>query len=411
MPENESSMGDITNNSKVSIRLATAEDHDGIRSFIRDHVRSDHPITQPWLFDWLYKGFGVSGDQVRSVILEAIDGIVGFRGLIPVEFQIPRDGDLSVHQGATYAFWNIREDLRGRGFGLRMHEEMINCGIVSGLGSNRATSVPIYIKNGWNYLDSLHRYVRPLDLEAYSLLLPAASTATWDLCPKLPDEVKPVTPDPALLSDVWQRTTSTVGIYSQHRSEEFWKWRYIENEGFRYFFFGDISTGFIVARAEVIYSSSVPAIDGRRVLRIIEVVPKDAALWGRKDDVELSHILGGVLSWARRLDCIAADFYCTHSRFSNLFGANGFRLQTRNSPECDMAHWMQPFSHSAEPLNGLFRIDSRVSNVGRLNFEDIHMVKAENDQDRPNLCETAMDLDTADTYKFHESHSQKVVLS
>jgi hypothetical protein len=198
-----------------------------------------------------------------------------------------------------------------------------------------------------------------------------------------------------------------MGIFSQYRTEDFWWWRYLDSQGFRYHFFGDPeTTGVVVARMEVIYAEDVPELHGKRMLRIIEVVPKDLVAWQRKPDKSLHQLIEGVLGWGAEHDCIAADFYCSHSRFDSVFESAGFRKQdgSLGPAECSIPLWFQPLSYAASPINALFRIALPVGLVS-VPWEDVHMVKSENDQDRPNLCEGSMVLDNDQTYNFREPSS------
>ena len=93
----------------ICVRRYVQEDGAAVRTFIRDHVRADHSITQDWLFDWFYRGVGNENGAITSVVLEWNGEVAGFRGMIPGLFQVPgEDGKVSIVQGGTYAFWNIR---------------------------------------------------------------------------------------------------------------------------------------------------------------------------------------------------------------------------------------------------------------------------------------------------------------
>ena len=131
----------------ICVRRYVQEDGAAVRTFIRDHVRADHSITQDWLFDWFYRGVGNENGAITSVVLEWNGEVAGFRGMIPGLFQVPgEDGKVSIVQGGTYAFLNIRGELRGRKLGYRMYEKTaeISQRFITTLGSNRQTSAPIY---------------------------------------------------------------------------------------------------------------------------------------------------------------------------------------------------------------------------------------------------------------------------
>ena len=90
---------------------------------------------------------------------------------------------------------------------------------------------------------------------------------------------------------LWTKMTTANKIFSVHRSQEFLKWRYIDNIGFKYLFFGDPKTiGFIVARIENV-ESDLETHRGLKVFRIIEVVPKHDIVWKGKAEKDMKAFL------------------------------------------------------------------------------------------------------------------------
>ena len=149
--------------------------------------------------------------------------------------------------------------------------------IITG-GSTFNTSVPFYLREGFNMLDSMNRYILPLDIEGYSqLLCEYIDTDTIKYQFNIPEfnsvEYPVQNPNCFDCEKLWTKMTTANNIFSVHRSQEFLKWRYIDNIGFKYLFWGPKTIGFIVARIENV-ESDLETHRGLKVFRIIEVVPK-----------------------------------------------------------------------------------------------------------------------------------------
>jgi hypothetical protein len=381
---------------EIRVRPYTPADGPGVREFIREHVRRDHPNTQDWLFDWFYRGFGSAKGKIASVVATWNGEIAGFRGMIPGLFQVPLDGGMEIVEGGTYAFWTIRSELKGTGLGYEMYKETVELApkVITGVGSNLQTSAPIYLRNGWSKLDALHRYVLPLDAEGFSALLKAKGDRQeiedWTGSARgSADPVAPSTPDLGAIASVWEDVTFPLGIFAIYRTREYLEWRYVDSPGFRYLFFGEPDeNGTVIARVETICSREREDMDGRRVLRIIEILPGTPRAWTGERDPKLEDLLGGVLAWAAREGCLLADFYCTSSRFDPLLtGALPFRKQDAAAGPLvrGVPNLFQPLSPTPKPLNSFIRVAPRGEEPVEIDFDHTYIVRSENDQDRPNL--------------------------
>ncbi|MDJ0848096.1 MAG: hypothetical protein QNK04_06955 [Myxococcota bacterium] len=381
---------------EIQVRPYTPADGPGVREFIREHVRRDHPNTQDWLFEWFYRGFGSAKGRITSAVAIWNGEIAGFRGMFPALFQLPLPGGgMEVVEGGTYAFWNIREELRGKGVGFGMYQKTLELAprVITGIGSNLETSAPIYIKNRWSRLDELPRYVLPLDPGAVSALLQGEgdrrALENWAGALPAALPVVPTTPDPDAIAAVWERVTFPLGIFAHYRTPEYLRWRFVDSPAFRYLFFGDPGrTGTLVARVETICSRERQDMDGRTVFKLIEILPATPRAWTGEGDPELEGLLAGALRWAADQGCLLADFTCTSSRFGPLLsGALPFRRQHGEAESLvrSLPNLFQPLVGKYKPLNSFIRVAPDGRDPVEMDFDDVYMVRSENDQDRPNL--------------------------
>jgi GNAT superfamily N-acetyltransferase len=385
----------MTDTAGMELRLYRPEDWENVHAFIKANWRDDHPFGKKALFDWQFGGFGNEEGKVGSVLLFHEGALIGFRGVIPGLYQVPDgDGGMTILPGGSLALWMIREDYRGKGLASVMHREaQSRMQVITGAGSHPKTSVPVYLKFGFTLLDTMNRFVAPLEAEGYSQLLPGevppGEIEEWsESVRKFPGGVEPTAPDVERLGAHWKETTFPLRIFSIFRNAGFWKWRYVESAGFRYLFFGDVQrAGVVVGRVEKIHGAEDRALNGRTVLRIIEIIPADGRAWQGEEDPDLALLLQGVLRWGTDHGCLAADFHCSNGRFFPTLKRAGFRRQDfkGGSPECNLAHLFQPFRFVTRPINALYHIEIPGRGLVKPDFEDTHMVKSENDMDRPNI--------------------------
>jgi hypothetical protein len=381
----------------LQLRQYEEDDWEKVRKFHLE-TRGQHPFCQKNLFDWQFRGFGDEKKKTRSLVLLDNGKVIGFRGIIPGLYQVPsgRNG-MDILPGGSLAFWTLMKEYRGQRLGFKMHQEaqtLLN--VISGAGSDPKTSVPIYLKNGFSVLDSMNRFIMPLNARGFEKLLAEKveirNVQDWvdQLLGMKNREIYPSSPDIDAMASVWEETTFPLQIFSLYRNAEFWKWRYLESEGFKYFFFGDVSvTGTIIGRMEQVLADEDRELDKKKVFRIIEIIPPNSQTWNGQVDNSLVELIQSVLQWALEQGCLAADFYCSSTRFEPLMKAVGFKMQEyeENSPICSLALMFQPLKYKTLPINALFRIETRQGELLRQDFYDTYMVKSENDMDRPSICD------------------------
>ncbi len=367
----------------IILRPYLDPDWGSVRSFILAQWGSSHPMSDRTLFDWQFRGFGTEqGASARSLLLFLEDELAGFRGIIPGLYQVPSPQGMEVSPGGSLAMWNIRKEYRGRGLGLMMHQaaEAI-LPVITGAGSNPLTSVPVYMKNGFQILPSVHRYMTTLD--------PRACIAIFgEQVSEIPLAARRNGIAPLALSDtaavemerIWENSALKAGFFSLYRNAEFWRWRYLENPGFRYLIFQDPEgSGFLVCRTEELVSSKRLNEKHWSILRMIEIVPANPSTWLGCEDSSFNLFMERCLNWARGTGCIAADFHCSSDVFGPLLLKAGFAreqdlVKARIRPLPLVFNGMG--SHG-RPINVLVKAPAQVS------FEKTCFVKSDNDMDRP----------------------------
>ena len=365
---------------------------DEVKSFIKRNWREDHSICNKELFDWQFRGFGDKKKKLNTFLLFYEDELIGIRGTIPGLYQVPvHNREMRIVLGGASAMWSIDTSYRYGVFGfMLLNEALKTMNVITGLGSNPKTSLPFYIHTGFKILDSMHRYVAPLEVDGYYKLIAIKSqykqirewTRIWD---NVTTVVEPHEPNINEISSVWENTTFPLRIFSLYRNADFWRWRYLESAGHRYLFFGEPkSTGIIVARVEEVITTIEPGLDGQKIFRIIEIVPSNTISWRGEIDNNLASLLQGAINWAIYQGCVAVDFYCSTTRFEPVLFEIGLKKFDINDSICSLALLFQPLKYVEKAVNSFFRVN--IEGVSsNIKFEDTYMVKSDGDQDRPNM--------------------------
>ena len=144
-----------------------------VKSFIKNTWRKDHPMCNKDLFHWQFRGFGKEGHKNKTLLLLKDGKLIGFRGTIPALFQVPfSDNQMKVVSGGSSSMWSIDDRYRNSRLALLLlNESLKTMNVITGLGSEPKTSLPFYTYTGFNILDSMHRYIGPLDSQHYNDLL------------------------------------------------------------------------------------------------------------------------------------------------------------------------------------------------------------------------------------------------
>lgn len=363
-----------------------------LQKLIDEHWESGHPVTDPKLFFWQYKGFGELDDYSAFKLLFVDGKLEGFRGVIPGIYQVNLSSKKQkLEPGISFAMWLVTKKYRGQGLGYKLlleSEKM--CNIAVTLGTNINTSYPIYIRNNYNTLDALNRYVVPLEATGYAKLLNEGVSKNeikiWIKRINLSNPIRPIKPNLINLQNLWDNSNKDVNLFSLYRNEEFWKWRYLDSPGYKYLFFGDPSYGgIVVARIEQVYSPKNKDTDKLKVLRIIEIVPYESKVWNGSNLDNIEEILNGVLAWAYEQGCCAADFQCSTKRLEKLLYNVGFKFQDKNyKPDiCSLAGVFEPLVYKPSLVNAHWKVKGDKNDIISIDSYNTYFVKSDNDRDRP----------------------------
>lgn len=353
------------------------------------------------LFEWLYKGFG--HNHFTSLLLYKDDELVGFRGAQPGFYQVPlKDGSYVVEKGNGLTGWEIREDVPEiKGMGLRLHmqiQESLPVAVACFFGRN--VSLPAFKVSRFTILEALHRYVLPLDPYGYIELLPEkvalGAVEAWvrDIDQRL-QGISPSVPQSLsaeVLEALWKRISAQAPIFSVHKTIEYWQWRYIDSPAYRYLIWGDPEgAGVVIGRIGRIfvrkchqYDDSHP-LHGKKVLRLIEVLPSSRRTWEGGFDPSFRELVGPVLKWSQEEGCLAADFQCSTDRLANALFEIGFKEQGADYRPaiCGLAGLFQPFRYKPAPINAAWRVKLEDYPGLSLDARDTYIVKSDVAGDYP----------------------------
>lgn len=379
----------------IEVRRYREGDWPELRSLLQVYWGERHSMTKKKLFDWQKKGFSEARQTIGTLVATSGGKLIGFRGLIPGQYQVHLGGEeMTLLAGGSSFMWTVREEFRGQKVGLAMElkaQEMMP--VMCGVRAKAATSLRIYKKSGFTVLDAFVRYVLPLQKDGYARLLTqhAGERELEAWCGEMDfghDPIGPQAPDLEQMANSWREVTLPLGLFSLNRSQEFYKWRYLDSTGFNYLFFGDgRQGGYIVARLETIYAPGRPDLHKGKVLRLIEIVPRSPETWQEGSNQQDLALLQGVCAWARQQGCLAADFYHSTSRFNALMTGAGFKVQDPFDvqPLTSLCLLFQPLTYIITSANTFFRINPGGQGLLSLNFENTCIFKSECDLDRPVL--------------------------
>jgi len=380
---------------EAEIRFYRESDWEGVRSFLHDNWRQDHPMCRKELFDWQHRGFGYKEGEASSLVMVHGDQIVGFRGAIPGLYQVPlRNGEMEIVKGGCGPMWMVHADFRGMQ-SFKMYLKTLEMfPVMTAAGISLRTSMKFHLRHRFVVLDAMRRYLLPIDAAGFRELLSQRvgvdeiEARFQGMSRNQETVIGPVDPDIDRVAASWVRATFPRQTFSLYRNAEFWKWRYLDSRGFDYLFFGDPDhDGTIVARVERIVAPDREELNGTRVLRIIEILPSDDPTRNGTAERRLSELIRAVLGWAASQECLMADFQCSSTRFEPLLRGLGFIEQNRHvdEPICSVPSLFQPLGDAFRPINMAYRVDLPDHRVAEFGWEDTYMIKSESDQDRPNI--------------------------
>ena len=363
--------------------------HSLVKEIISKEWSVNHPILNDTLFFWQYQGFGWGKNYSNILLIFHHKSLVGFRATIPGLYQYFDKNKWLVLKGKSAAMWLISKPYRGKMLGFELQKAaMKDCQVFTAINANSTSSVPIFLKNDFNELKSLTRYLMPLDVENYRKLLiyPVRKSELdiWKANINFKYTISPIKCNTSELEQFWSRFSERTKLFSLYRNREFWEWRYMNHPFFNYYFFLEPQIGLIVGRIEKTFSADNPDVTGISIFRIIELVPLIDAV-----DKNLNTIVDfvkGVVEWSRREGCSAVDFYISNNLNDQLLCSAGFKKQGIDylPKECSLVGLFSPVKEKPNPLNVYVRINLK-NRCHKIDFNNSYIVKSEADADRPNL--------------------------
>lgn len=363
-------------------------DFESLIQFLKANWSEQHAIYDKALFDWQYRIH--EGNLAESLLLKDNDEIVGFLGNIPGEYNV-----FGEHcKGVAFAMWIVDEKYRNSGLGiLLLKEAEKNNQVTLTLGCNLQVA-PMYERMGYSYSDHLNRYVLPLDSKGYSRLLNTHVDGT--VIDQWTERINssltaPMEPNKDVkmeqLEQLYRTSIQENFLLTQNRNAEFWQWRYLNSPGYQYTLFGNPSEeGIAVVRIDSVHSLEEEELHGLNILRLIELIPANGEVWNGESDPSFTQLIRGVLAWAKKRGCVAADYQLSSNRLEHVLLGVGFNIQhiDYTPDECGLAGLFQPFRYRVSPINLVWKIKSTHGNVERIDVNDTYFVKSDGDMDRPN---------------------------
>lgn len=368
------------------LRVAPYEDAlwPRLQRFLHEHWQPDHPLCHRELFERQYQGFGPAAGLHNCRVLLDGQEMAGFLGAIPGIYRL----EGREVPGVALALWVVAEKYRNTGMGILLMHEVHKQGEVAVCLGVAPRVFKYYAQFGYRHLPKLHRWVAPLDAGAYVQLfekpLDQTMVAAWaEAAASLPGStLEPKTVDATELAELWRAGAGRWKL-TLSRTPEFWTWRYRKAVGFEYVQFGGRDQGAVVARLDRISAPGSSPLNGRLVLRLIELLPGQA---GPADGSclpdgtsQMAEVLIFALNWSRRQGAIAADFQCSSTQLAPVLSQAGLRLTQANDPMTQLPELFNPLRHGVAPINLMVK----ASGWTEADFEASYLVKSDGDMDRP----------------------------
>lgn len=365
----------------IRVRGMTEDDWPEVSEFIATEWETNHPVIDKEFFFWQHKGFGAGGALSATPLAFSGGQLVGMRGVIPGEYQVPRGrGGYQYVRGGAFAMWLVAESSRGIGVGGRLLDYcQARLSVMTALGSNENTSVPIYLKNGFRRLSGLHHWYAILSEPGQQLIFNSSSHEPLARPLPFPARValEPIT-DSNLLAGFWSSFSQQHPTFAVHRTNEFWSWRYLEHPVFNYE---------IVANAEVnmvaVYRDEETKDSGAtlRVRRVVELFGDYSPTSSDGQLTGAGRFVASLVSAAIEAGLDALDFRCSDKVMNRALDEGGLTLMPWGLPDQTgrgFAGRLQPLLLSASPINMHWK-------SATLAAENLYFTKSDSDMDRPNI--------------------------
>ena len=368
---------------RLEIRGMREADWPQVAALISTEWEANHPVLEKDFFLWQHTGFGTE-IGLSATPLAFVDGsLVGMRGVIPGRYQVPQqNGDYQYVAGGAFAMWLVAKHVRGRGIGNKLLEYCENqLSTMVALGSNEASSVPIYLKNGFSRVAGLDHWYGLITARATGLMFGSGETVQPLAPPKVHSQDQAEsTKDARYLAQVWGKFSARYPLFSVHRTAEFWNWRYFTHPTFDYEVLRHSSLdAFAVVRTESVDTD----VGVLRVLRIIEIVADSSDGRAKNNSSSALGLIRAVIQRKSADGIDAIDFRASNRIFERPLTEAGLKLMPAgraNAGERNFAGQLNPLRLGPSPINLHWKIDGAPETP----LPSLYFTKADSDMDRPN---------------------------
>lgn len=335
---------------RAEVRSFASVDWMELSLYLREHW-GDLPILDRSLFNWRFSGFGEGEGSPRFAprILWGNGEVLGFLGAVPGRYQIQADSaQVTTGEAITLLLAHPQAHLKDYEEALLVETERRHPVTVC-FRASRDTAGNCK-ERGYASSGKLLRHLAPLETRGYLdyCVQPPEheQVEAWAMVVTEDEPVLPSSPEPTALGRLWLDSTLHEGrwvVQGLHRSPRYWQWRYLDRPGGDYLFFGDPPhTPAVVAKVEDVLGKA------GKVLRLLEIVPRDPLAWTVGTDEELAALIRGAAVWAREVhQCVAIDYHVSSSLLMPTLAAAGLRQQPAIVTR-------KPYLSLAENFNPLF---------------------------------------------------------
>mgnify|MGYP001177127500 CR=1 FL=1 len=361
----------------ITIEFGKKSHFNSLKDLYDKHWRPNYVAMRPDFFEWQYRQNPYLPTHLEEGSVMAIDDgeVIGFLGLIPVQFRVGS----TVVNGVYPSNWITHPRVRGRGIGHYLMAKVLNeWPIIAGTSLTR-DAWTTYLRLGFRYVNKLSRWIIVLDPDETAKLLPENDDTKNVLRRRSislngTNDLYFVHDNPFVetADDLWERLAEELPIASV-RTAKYLNWRYHNHPDFKYnaIVVGrpDCWEGLAVVRKEQVKNSDI------NVLRIVEFM----ALPNVQEVLGLS-----VINYAKDTSCAFVDAFGLSERpVRGLLKTGAFNED--EEPDLLLPHLLQPIDHRRSGVNFVAR--SQVPFKGfevHYNLTDWYISKGDCDQDRPN---------------------------
>ncbi|MDY0142886.1 MAG: hypothetical protein RBR97_13430 [Bacteroidales bacterium] len=379
-------MGNIVDENNFHIKQFEPKYMSSLKKLINDYWNENHILLKSEkLLLWQYEGFGKLKGMHFPLLFDE-DKLIGFRGVFPIELQIPQNNSYYYETCSVGSLFLVIPEYRGLKLGLMLQKYTAEFykGFLA-IASNLGTSAPIYKKSGYNVLSNMFRYLKPLTNEYNNLLVSSKTTLKINNAQKEEYMEFPIPFNAKEFSKIWKESTYNKGILALNKNDNFWEWRFNNSPIYDYYYFGGVGTGgLIVVRICDIYDENRNQLK-TKTLRFLEIIPEDSSVWDYSSDSRLNRLIKGVLAWGKKNSCCGAEFFTTTRRLEKTLLDSTFLEVNYNeaNKNIDIISYFEPTSYAPRLTNVNYLINS--SKKLDINFDDVYFSLSDADQDRPNI--------------------------